>query len=189
MEFSEVVASRRSVREYRPDPVPRAVIERIVSAAALAPSSMNAQPWRFHVATGRAREAVCRLVAQATVHLSEYVDLLGPERIEEARRWYSSLGDAPVVIGVSMPEPGGEAEAVNTLLSIGAAIENLMLAATAEGLGTCCVTFAWWVRDDIARLFELPEDRRIVSLVVVGHPAPLTTPRPARRDDIIDWHD
>ncbi|MEH3048160.1 nitroreductase [Sphingomonas adhaesiva] len=52
MTFDEVVMGRRSIRGYKPDPVPRALIEEIITLASRAPSSMNTQPWHFHVITG-----------------------------------------------------------------------------------------------------------------------------------------
>ncbi|HEY8617412.1 nitroreductase [Phenylobacterium sp.] len=52
MEYDEVVLGRRSIRGYKPDPVPRALIEEILALAMRAPSSMNSQPWNFYVVTG-----------------------------------------------------------------------------------------------------------------------------------------
>lgn len=52
MKFEDVVNSRRSIRGYKPDPVPRAVIEEVISLATRVPSSMNTQPWHFYVVTG-----------------------------------------------------------------------------------------------------------------------------------------
>jgi nitroreductase len=52
MEFDEVINGRRSIRGYKPDPVPRALIEEIIGLAMRAPSSMNTQPWNFYVITG-----------------------------------------------------------------------------------------------------------------------------------------
>ena len=52
MNYDEVVLGRRSIRGYKPDPVPRALIEEIIGLAMRAPSSMNTQPWNFYVVTG-----------------------------------------------------------------------------------------------------------------------------------------
>ncbi len=52
MEFDDVILGRRSIRGYKPDPVPRALIEEIIGLAMRAPSSMNTQPWNFYVVTG-----------------------------------------------------------------------------------------------------------------------------------------
>ena len=58
MDFETLAQTRRSIRGYKPDPVPRAVIEDIIAVAKAAPSSMNTQPWHVHVLTGAPLERV-----------------------------------------------------------------------------------------------------------------------------------
>jgi nitroreductase len=190
MEFWQVIDSRHSIRDFRPDPVPRELIERMLHAAAAAPSAMNAQPWEYHVAVGHAREQVGQIVAEATIHLEEYVEHLGPRGSEGYQRavdWYESLGNAPVVLGVAMLEPDSDADAVNKLLSVGASVENLMLAATAEGLGACNITFTSWVKDELAEFFNVGEGRSIVALIALGYPSDTPPLAPEHREDIADW--
>jgi nitroreductase len=187
MDFWDVIEGRHSIRDYRPDPVPPEKLERLMHAASLAPSSMNAQPWRFHVAAGETRAEIGRLLAQATVHLEEYIDQLDPEHYEQAVAWFSSLGGAPVVVGVSMAEPASELERLNGLLAIGGSIENLMLAATDEGLASCNITFGWWVRDELAEALEVGDGRTVVALIVLGYPSEVPPIAPPHRQDIADW--
>lgn len=189
MEFRQVLEGRRSVRDFRSDPIPREVLERVVGAAGLAPSSMNLQPWTFHVCTGDSRVQVGETVAQATVHLLEYMEVLGPERYEDAVKWYSSLGDAPVVIVCTMTTPDSEFEALNLTLSVGAALENLMLTAKAEGLGSCSITFGWWVRDELKALLGVPSEQTVASITALGYPSDVPPAAPPRREDIAVWHD
>ncbi len=171
VEFSEVIAGRHSVRHFSDAPVGRDALERILHAASLAPSALNEQPWRFYVAEGETRAKVGQVLAQSTVYLADYMQILGPERYEEASRWYTDLGGAPVVIGIAMPRTEDVPTLINRCLSIGAAAENMLLAVTAEGLGACMVTFSYWVRDELGKAFGLEDDRVIVGLVVVGHPS------------------
>ena len=58
MDFDDVILGRRSIRGYKPDPVPRALIEEIIALAMRAPSSMNTQPWNFYVVTGEALDRI-----------------------------------------------------------------------------------------------------------------------------------
>ncbi len=189
MEFWEVVENRHSIRDFRAEEVPHAVVERLLHAAALAPSAMNAQPWHYHIVTGQLRSDLGKLVAQATVHLSEYMDVLGPKRYEDAVHWYSSLGDAPVVVAVSMPRPESENDSINKLISVGASIENFMLAATAEGLGACNITFAHWVTDDLEALLGVEEGNHIVSLIALGYPTNVPPASPPHEAQIAEWHE
>jgi len=187
VEFRDVLANRHSVREFNETPVPRTTVERVISAAGHAPSAMNSQPWRFHIATGEARVRVGQTIAQATVHLSEYIDVMGADLYEQAVRWYSELGGAPVVIGVSMAISDDDSTQADILLSIGAAIENLLLATVDEGLAACNVTYTQWVRDELQRDFGIAEDRVLVSVIVLGHAAQSEVASPTRNADIADW--
>jgi nitroreductase len=183
METYEAILKRRSVREYSGAEVPRPVLDRLVEAAGAAPSSHNSQPWHFHVATGAMRDAICEVTALSTVHLQEYLDLLPPTALKRAERFFASLGGAPVIIVVSVPGADDDLSSINTYMATGGAVQNLMLAAQAEGLGCCNLTFAFWVRDKLAALLGIGDDREIVSLVLVGTPAE-TPVDPGRRDDI-----
>lgn len=187
MEFREVVEGRRSVREFSSTPIPKAAVDRVVAAAGLAPSSWNLQPWHFHIAADDARARVGEIIARTTVHLAEYMEVLGPEGYKQAEKWYSELGGAPVVIGVSMAHSDDQLETTNMLLSVGAAVENLLLAAVDEGLGACNVTFTQWVRDELQQEFGIGEDRVMTSVVVLGYPSETVVARPTRDLDIADW--
>jgi nitroreductase len=187
MEFNDVLASRHSVREFVPDEVPRDVLERVIRAAAQSPSSENEQPWTFYVTTGQARAALGAIVAQTTVHLNDYIDVLGPERYQTAVQWFTSFGDAPVLIAVATPDSENEFQLTNRLLSVGAALENLLLAATAEGLGACPFTFSYWVKSEMAELLGIESGHSVISIVAVGWPAGTKAPAPEKRDDVAVW--
>lgn len=182
MELFEAMRSRHSYRSFSPDPVPDDEINRLIEAAALAPSSGNEQPCRFHVARGEHRAAVGQVLAHSTQHLEELMLLLGHEPTDEALRWYADLGNAPVVIACSLPENGDEFFRLNRMLAAGAAIEHILLAATAVGLASCVVTFSYWVRGEIGQVLDLPEGRDVVAMVVLGWPTdapPLAPPHDA----------
>jgi nitroreductase len=144
----------------------------------------------FHVASGASRLELGRIVSQTTGFLREYVDSLAPESYDRAMSWYSSLGDAPVIIVVSAPASDDEFTATNRILSVGAALENLMLAATAEGVGTCALTVSYWVKDELAKSLDLPEGHTVVCVVAAGWPAGDCVTEPAeKRPDIAVWLD
>jgi len=188
MDVLEAIMNRRSIRKFDGAPVDRVVIERLVAAANAAPSAANSQPWHFHVTSGASRDAVCSITALSTVHLQEYLDMLSPSDYEAAERFFANLGNAPVVIAVSVPVPEDEVARINDVLATGCAIENLMVAAFAEGLGCCNITFSFWVRDKLSDLLAVPADREIISLILLGHPSEV--PEPAvRRGDAATYSD
>lgn len=188
MDVYEAISKRRSVRSFETDPVPFAVLGRIIMAAGKAPSPYNLQPWHFHVTTGATRDAVCEITALSTVHLQEYLAILPPDRLEAAERFFASLGNAPVVVVVSVPTTDDELSRINAYLATGCAVQNLMLAAYDEELSCCNLTFAFWVRDKLASLLGVGEDREIISLVLLGYPAEIPVD-PGRRSDIATYVD
>lgn len=141
----------------------------LVEAALLAPSALNAQPWHFTIATGEKRDKAIEIISKSTVYLADVLAAFDEERRAIAEQFICDLGGAPVVVVVSTPKDDEEYTRLTTLLSVGGAIQNLQLAAYNAGLGSCNITFAFWVRDELARLMDL-KDRKIVSIIVVGHP-------------------
>jgi nitroreductase len=189
MNVHEAIVARRSTRDFNPDPIPHEVVERIIRDACAAPSSMNEQPWGFYCCEGATRARLGEIIAQTTVHLSEYMEVLGPKRYEDAVKWFSSLGNAPLLIAVTCPNPDSDYTALNRYLSIGTALENLLLSVTAEGLSACNITFSYWVRDEMAELLSLPPERTVVAVVAVGYATDVPPAAPVRRNEPPVWLD
>lgn len=186
MELLDALRNRHSVRVYTGAPVDRATILDAVDAATLAPSSFNAQPWHFHVATGATRKVVGEVMALTTQYLQEYVDVLTPEQLDRAAQFYADLGNAPVVIAVSVQTSDDPDSDYNATLATGAAMENLLLRVAEKGLGACSVTAPHWILDRLLEVFKIPEGRRLASLILVGEPA--ETPVPSeRRHDVVTF--
>lgn len=189
MELFEAIERRHSIRAFTSDPVPREVLDRLFEAASEAPSSMNEQPWKFFVASGASRQAVGEIMAQSTSYLEEYMRLIGHEVTDEALRWYSELGDAPIVIVCTMLRTDDDLVHLNRLISIGGAMQNLLLAVAEAGLGACSVTFSYWVNDQIAETLGVPEDRTIVSMIALGYPQTPETAGPPKNPDVAVYLD
>jgi nitroreductase len=187
LEFFETVESRHSIRSFSSEPVSRETVDRLLSAAATAPSSFNEQPWHFYVAQGEAREKVGQIMAQSTSYLEEFIEVLGPDKYEFALQWYADLGGAPVLLACTTLEGGTEFQHLNRLIAVGAAIENLLLSATALGLGACNISFAYMVKDDIEEALGIPEGRSLVSIIALGHPSAEQAPAPPRNPDVADY--
>jgi nitroreductase len=142
MEAIEAIRKRRSVRKYSGDPVPRDHLITIVDAARLAPSGYNRQPWEFIVITESA--------------MIEQLSVVGS--------WMDKSG---AIIAVVM-----ETASEFWLEDASAAIENMLIASTALGYGSC------WVEGDslsreahLKHLLNIPEGKRLITLVTIGVPA------------------
>jgi nitroreductase len=160
MEFYDVVQKRLSVRSYKPDPVPEEVLNRILEAGRLAPSAKNYQPWRFIIVKDPA-------IRQALV---------------PACRGQGSVGQAPVVICACCvidqvwKGMGGywSAEAVDITI----ALEHMMLAATAEGLGTCWI--GAFLEAEVKKVLAIPDGVKPIALTPLGYPARESKPQPRK---------
>jgi len=189
MQFWDVVRGRHSVRDFRDENVPADVIERLIVAASLAPSSMNAQPWRFYVATGETRKALGALIAQTTIHLTEYMDVLGADGYDKAVAWFSTLGNAPALIAVVTETSNDALDMLNKHLALGGAVENLLLASVEEGLGACCITYSHWVEDEMAELLHLADEEAVITVIALGWPSDMVPAAPEHNPDIAVWLD
>jgi nitroreductase len=189
--FLDLLRARRSIRRFKPEPVPRALLEHLVEAAEWAPSAGNRQDWFFSVVTSRAR---IREMAEAVRSRWEAIAAAregsGPAReMANYAIKYSDFADAPALIGVACRAVaefhrnllGADAEAITgSPFSAAAAAQNLMLAAHALGLGTCCMTAPLGAREELTKLFEIPRRHALVCLITVGFPEG-PAPVPARR--------
>lgn len=191
MDLAEAIKGRRTIRRFQAKPVPQEVLKKVLNAAAMAPSILNEQPWLFTVVTGKARGELMKVLSRS-VGIIE--DILAPFHLEkqreqeikeEAMSFYGNLGNAPVVIIVSMPMEDSSFLRKMYLESVAMAIQNLMLAAHGEGLGTCSIVVYSWIERDVKKLIKA-EDREIVLFLALGYPA--ETPKmPPRKTNIVQW--
>ena len=168
MELIEAVHGRRSIRMFDGRPIDPDLLAEVLDAATYAPSRMNTQPWHFHIATGDARKRVAEVMAMTTAYLEEYLDVLGSDAVEHAARFYADLGQAPVIIGVASLVVEDCNEACDYAISVGAAIQNVLLTAYDRGIAGCSISSPHWVRDRLSQVFALQEGWEIISLVVLG---------------------
>ncbi len=166
----DLFTARYSCRRFRPDPVPRPLLEQLLEAAHWAPSAGGLEPWRFVVVTGTAPR---RELAEAALH-------------------QAFVAEAPVVVVVcAVPEEsariyGERGRHVYCLQDTAAATQNLLLAATAAGLGSCWV--GAFDEGKVRRILELPPTWWPVALIPLGFPA--EGPRRRRRrplPEVVVW--
>lgn len=189
MEIFEAIKTRKSVRKYKDDILPVEDIKKIVDAARVAPSATNSQMWEFVAITNTDVKNAMKQVIE-----DKYDDMLSwDEAQDEATKiktykYYSTFfADAPVVIAVvQKPKPSfmedllekrglspGEISRCRpdgSLLSIGAAIENLSLAAHSLGYGTCWLAAPLYAYEGLERILNIQNPDKLVSLISLGKP-------------------
>jgi nitroreductase len=189
---------RRSVRRFRPEPPPRALLETLLEAAITAPSASNKQPWRFLVVTSADRIArMAAEVREAVERIARHVEPASAPAFRAYGDYFTRFESAPVVIvalhraltlltHLAQPTlPSADRARIaamerdSGLMGTAMALENLLLAAPALGLGASGMTGPLVAVDRIRALLEVPESWEVAALVPVGFPAeePVTTER------------
>jgi nitroreductase len=192
-----LMGARRSVRRFRSDVPDRAVIESVLASAVTAPSASNKQPWRFLVVKNR--ETIARLAAAVRAAVDRVAIAVEPEFEPSFRAYgdyFTRFEHAPLVIvpifrpltilsNLTGPRLGADdRERVQTmerdsgLIGTSLALQNLLLAAHAAGLGASGMTGPLVAADVIREILRVPASWHIVALVPVGYadeaPAPTT---------------
>ena len=190
----ELIRVRRSVRRFSDHAVSREDITCLLEAARWAPSNHNRQPWRFLVIEDKQQ---INLLAEAVRQgLSEKLKSL-PEAAatyaSEFTHYATFFSNAPVLLVVLHKQPVSVSAPLlaglknpdlvsGEPLSVAMAVQNLLLAAQASGLGTCVLTGPLLVRDALAGGLDLPAGHDFTCLVALGHPA--ESPAPPRRKTV-----
>ena len=215
--FLSVVESRRSMRDFKSDPVPESVIEAVFGAAQRAPSNCNTQPWFVHVVTGetleKLRSELPAKFAAGEVALDfpydgqyegvykerQYAsaaalyDSLGIAREQKAERnaWFMrnfSFFDAPAVAFFTLPTGFGLREACD----LGMYAQTVMLGLTAHGLGSCPQTSLAFLANVLRPALSLGDNEQLMFGMSFGYPSEsavneVRTDR-APLDEVVTFH-
>ena len=157
-EIMNAIKKRRSIRSYENTPVPTEALHLMLEAGGLAPSGKNGQPWRFSVIQENAR------LKDEIADLSAY------------RRW---VKEAPCLIAVWL-DTKSSYDVSKDLMGIGACIENILLMAEAQNLGTCWLGEILKAEETIKALLNIPADFTLTAVLTVGYIKTAGT-QPARR--------
>ena len=158
MDALEAIQRRRSVREYTGDAIPREDIEKIVDAGRLAATGNNRQPWDFIVITKK--------------------DMI--EKLKVASQWMENAGAIIAVVLDSSSRWWIEDGA--------AAVENMLIASTALGYGSCWLEGYTLPREEeFKRLLNVPEEKRLLTLVPIGVPVEWPTVEKRPLEEVIHW--
>jgi len=178
--FWQTILGRRSIRRYRPEPVPREVIERLLTAAIWAPSAHNRQPWRFVVVTQPdGKRALAEAMARRWRADMMKAGLDEEEIENRVQRSQQRLTDPPVlVVGcITMQdmddhsdEKLAEREYIMATQSLALALGNLMLAAYHEGLGSCWICAPLFAPEEARMALNLADDWQPQAVITLGWP-------------------
>lgn len=175
------IMSRRSIRRYRPDPVPRETIETLLTAAIWSPSAHNRQPFRFCVVDNPAiKERLARAMGEQLRRDLEADGVSEDVIAADTGRSYARITSAPVVITLCLSmmdmdiypdQRRAHNEYVMAVQSTAMAGQNLLLAAHDAGLGACWMCAPLFCPDVVKAALELPDDWQPQALITLGYPA------------------
>ena len=166
MEALDAILTRHSIPKVKPDPVPKEIIERLLQAAVQAPNHYQVRPWRFVVLTGKSRNALGEIMAQT-------MKKQNPETPDSGMEFGTGQAAlrAPVVIAVGVDKPADpRVLEIENICATAAAVENMLLAAHAEGLGAMWRTGTAARDPEVKKFLGLSPDQELISFVYIGYP-------------------
>jgi len=168
MSILNIIKERRSVRKYKPDPIPQDALLRVLEAARFSPSGKNLQPWKFILVMDESLK----------------------QRLVEASVRQSFIAEAPlVVVACGFPDRcysrmGNYMKSWPVDVAI--ALEHLILQAQEEGLGTCWI--GAFEEKEVKSVLEIPDEVRVLALTPLGYPDELPSSRSRKGlDEIISY--
>ncbi|MDP4092864.1 MAG: nitroreductase family protein [Bacillota bacterium] len=202
--FLELAASRRSIRKYESRDIHVEDIEYLIKAAVSAPSGCNSQCWKFVCIKDQniKNRIADKVMESIEEELSHKKDELPEQYLDSKRKMATFFVNAPVAIAVFMThlefydpvftnalkDKGFSHEDIMKLfahadvLSVGAAIQNLLLAVQEKGYGACWMNEPAIAGGKINEILGIPDEHKFISLIPVGYPA--YTPREKKMKDI-----
>jgi nitroreductase len=158
MDALEAIRKRRSVREYAGDPVPKEDLEAIVDAGRLAATGSNKQPWDFIVITDWSMIQKLKAASQWMEKAGAIIAVV----MDPASRWWLEDGSA--------------------------AVENMLIASTALGYGSCWLEGYTLPREEeFKALLKIPKEKRLLTLVPIGVPVGWPTREKKTLEEVIHW--
>ena len=218
MDVIEAIKTRKSIRAYRPDPVPRQVLTELMEAGLRAPSWANSQPWEFAIVGGQVMEELKRRLVERTasgakpemdIGWPSFPDVNQNRMRENGRRLFEVLGigredrEKRLEWSAGMARffgaPNGiilyidRALPAYSILDAGIMLQTIMLVAKGCGLGTCPEAAVVIYPDILREVLGIPESKLIVLGVAIGYPdmdAPVNNSQSQREplETFVNWH-
>ncbi len=182
MDTFQAIAARRSNRKFKPDPIPQETLEKILHAGTLAPSGKNKQPWKFYVVQGDGRVEMASEMKKGMARLEGMGVNTG-----SARYSLEVMKQAPVTVFIFNPtskHPLLERDTLETysdvvdIQSVGAAIQNMCLAAVDFGLGSLWICDVFFGYEELCAW--LAEKGQMIAALSLGYPDHEPHPRPRK---------
>lgn len=185
METKSAIEKRRSIRNFKPDPIPDDILMDILTAGSKAPSGKNRQPWKFGILKGDAKNEAITIMGKTVGNLvNEGVDVGSSE---ETLRAMTEAAAIVFVFDWNGTHPWCDKTAdqkdyeLVDVQSIGAAIQNMLLAATELGVGSLWICDIFYAYEELCTYFK--KDWLMVAAIAFGYTDAVPEPRPRKSID------
>ena len=169
MDFSRVINLRHSIRAYQKKKVPEKILKEIIIDGCKAPSAKNIQPWRFYVVVSdNKREKMSNLLKKSLEDKKLKHENLSLELRKVLEGLYSNLGNCQNIIFVFM-KLTEEVRRDSNIESVSCAIENIMLSAVNQGLGTCWIGSFKIYEKEVKEILDAKEDEELIGALLIGY--------------------
>ncbi len=179
MDALDAIFTRHSISKVKAEPVPKELIKRLLAAAVQAPNHFRVRPWRFVVLTGRSRERLGEVMAQSLCNGNPAL----PEAALQMERGKPLRAPVLIAVGVDKPADPRVLE-IENICATAAAVENLLLAANAEGLGAMWRTGPAARDPEVKKFLGFAPEQEVIGFIYIGYPDMVVPPveRPSFED-------
>ena len=199
MNIIDAISNRRSIRKFIDKDIDNDIIKNILKAGIAAPSPKNIQPWKFIVITRKTKHELVKIIEAGIENIKHNFGLLIDEKnfISSAEDTLKIIKEAPVIIFVINTEnkqshrqtPVKKFVEMANIQSIGAAVENMLLASLEYGVGGLWMSDIYYTVTEIGEWLQT--DRQIVAAVALGYPADNVGKAPVKTrkelDVLVEW--
>lgn len=191
------IYNRRSIRKFLKKPLPKEELEEIIQSGIKAPSSKNRQPWKFIVVQGREKEAMLKAFRRGISREENGTPFLPESRqhLGSAKYTVEIMAKAPAIVFVVNPlgkdilsslTAEERVSEICNIQSIGAAIENMLLAAEERGIGSLWICDIYFAYSELCAWLNC--EGQLVAAVAFGYPDESPQARPRKRfEDVVVW--
>ncbi len=187
MDVLELIKTRRSVKSWKPDPVPREVVERLLDAAVWAPNHKLTEPWRFYVLGPKAKKKLAEL--RRRLRAEKVPDPEAPEVRAALQKVYDDTWATPALLAVACATSDDRVRREEDYAATAMAVQNLLLAAASLGIGTYLRTGEMLEHPEMRALVDLPDDHRLFGVISLGYAAETPTKRRTPAAEKTIWLD
>jgi len=196
MNIIDAIKNRRSIRKFLKKEIDKETIANILKAGIDAPSPKNRQPWKFVVVSGRSKHELIHVMSKGIEKAKADLELVldVDQFLSSAKTTLEIMEEAPIIIFVINTDakamqrqtPFKRFVEMSNIQSIGAVVENMLLASLEYGIG------GLWISDIYFTIAEIGEwlntNKQIVAAAAFGYPAEIPPPKPRKKEDeLVEW--